>query len=77
MQESIKRVGAKWVVYPKKGGSRLGTHSSKEKAIKQLSAIEISKKERGVKEYIKQRMVDVADKKLFLEKLLEKCKYKN
>jgi uncharacterized protein YwlG (UPF0340 family) len=77
MQESIKRIGDKWVVYPKKGGSRLGTHSSKEKAQKQLSAIEISKKERGVKEYIKQRMVDVKDKRLFLERLLEKCKCKN
>tara|TARA_R110001592_G_C12932878_1_gene729658 strand:+ start:309 stop:704 length:396 start_codon:yes stop_codon:yes gene_type:complete len=42
--ESIKKVGKKWAVYPKKGGKRLGTHSSKAAAKKQLAAIEISKK---------------------------------
>lgn len=43
MDETIKKVDNKWVVYPKKGGKRLGTHSSKEKALAQLRAIEINK----------------------------------
>ena len=43
MKETIKKVDGKHVVYPKKGGKRLGTHTTKEKAQKQLAAIEISK----------------------------------
>ena len=43
--ETIKHVDGKWVVYPKSGGDRLGTHDTKEKALKQLRAIEISKNE--------------------------------
>ena len=43
IEETIKKVGGKHVVYPEKGGKRLGTHTSKEKAEKQLAAIEISK----------------------------------
>ena len=39
----IKKVGNKWVVYGKDGGKRLGTHDTKEKALKQLRAIEMSK----------------------------------
>ena len=39
----IKKVGNKWVVYGKDGGKRLGTHDTKEKAAKQLRAIEMSK----------------------------------
>lgn len=37
----------KWAVYPKKGGKRLGTHDTKAGAVRQLAAIEISKKRRG------------------------------
>ena len=44
LNEVIKKVGDKYVVYSKKGGKRLGTHASKAKAKKQLAAIEISKK---------------------------------
>lgn len=53
----IKKVGNKWKVYPskpKKGEKvrkALGTHSTKEKAIKQLQAIEISKNENKVLSY--------------------------
>jgi hypothetical protein len=36
----------KWAVYPKKGGKRLGTHDTKSGALRQLAAIEISKKRR-------------------------------
>jgi hypothetical protein len=43
LKETIKKVDGKYVVYPKKGGARLGTHDSEEAAKKQLAAIEISK----------------------------------
>jgi len=41
--EKIARRGDKWVVLDSKGKKVLGTHPSKEKAVKQLQAIEISK----------------------------------
>ena len=43
IRETIKKVGNKYIVYPKKGGKRLGTHSTRKSAKKQLAAIEISK----------------------------------
>jgi hypothetical protein len=43
LEETIKKVAGKYVVYPKKGGKRLGTHSSRSAALKQLGAIEASK----------------------------------
>ena len=43
MGERIAHEGDSWVVYPHKGGSRLGTHPTKKAALKQLAAIEISK----------------------------------
>jgi predicted nucleotidyltransferase len=42
----LKHVGSKWYVLDSSGKKVLGKHSTKEKAVKQLSAIEISKKER-------------------------------
>lgn len=47
LEETIKRIKNKYVVYPKKGGKRLGTHKTKKAAKKQLAAIEISKAKRG------------------------------
>jgi hypothetical protein len=47
LEETIKKVGNKYAVYPKKGGDRLGTHETKKAAEKQLAAIEISKAKRG------------------------------
>lgn len=45
LQERIVALpDGKWAVYPKKGGKRLGTHATKTDAIRQLAAIEISKK---------------------------------
>ena len=43
MNERISKVDGKYVVYPKKGEDRLGTHDTKKKALKQLAAIEINK----------------------------------
>lgn len=42
VKEGVKKVGKKYAVYSKKG-KRLGTHTSKAKANKQMAAIEISK----------------------------------
>ena len=39
----IKKVGNKYVLYPKGGGSRLGTHPTKAAALAQERAIEASK----------------------------------
>ena len=47
LEETIKRTDKEYVVYPKKGGKRLGTHKTKKAAKKQLAAIEISKAKRG------------------------------
>jgi hypothetical protein len=41
--ETIKKVDGKYVVYPKSGGDRLGTHNTYKDALKQLQAIEASK----------------------------------
>ena len=43
VEETVTKIGDKYVVYPKKGGKRLGTHSTKTAALKQLAAIEINK----------------------------------
>lgn len=44
MNERIKKIDDKYVVYPKSGGKRLGTHNTKKDALRQLAAIEINKK---------------------------------
>jgi hypothetical protein len=43
VDETIRKVDGKYVVYPKRGGKRLGTHDTEKDAKKQLAAIEISK----------------------------------
>ena len=43
MAERIVKVDNSYVVYPKNGGTRLGTHPTKKAALKQLAAIEINK----------------------------------
>ena len=45
--ERIENVDGKFVVYPEKGGKRLGTHDTRKEAEKQLAAIEISKQKKG------------------------------
>ena len=47
LEKIVALPDGKWAVYPKKGGKRLGTHDTKAGAIRQLAAIEISKKRRG------------------------------
>jgi len=44
LMEMISKVGSKYKVLDSSGKKVLGTHRTKEKAIKQLAAIEISKK---------------------------------
>ena len=57
IKEIIKKVDGKFVVYPEKGGKRLGTHDTHDKAKKQLQAIEISKQknEATLKDYPKEK----------------------
>jgi hypothetical protein len=43
INEKIVQRGKNWVVMNKKGTKVLGTHPTREKAVKQLQAIEISK----------------------------------
>jgi len=43
IRETIRKVDGKYVVYPEKGGKRLGTHSTKAAAEKQLTAIHLNK----------------------------------
>ena len=43
LRETIRKVDGKYVVYPQKGGKRLGTHSTKKAAEKQLTAIHLNK----------------------------------
>ena len=43
MNERIKKIDNKWVVYPKGKGDRLGTHSTKKAALQQLAAIHLNK----------------------------------
>ena len=45
IRETIRKVDGKYVVYPEKGGKRLGTHSTKAAAEKQLTAIHLNKEE--------------------------------
>lgn len=41
--ETINKENGKYIVRAKKSGKKLGTHSTKKKALKQLAAIEINK----------------------------------
>jgi hypothetical protein len=46
IRETIRKVDGKYVVYPEKGGKRLGIHSTKAAAEKQLTAIHLNKEEK-------------------------------
>jgi hypothetical protein len=44
VDDMIRKRGEKWVVLDSSGKKVLGTHSSREKAVKQMQAIEASKR---------------------------------
>jgi hypothetical protein len=69
IKETIKKVDSKYVLYPKNGGKRLGTHSSKESAEKQERAIQVSKHGRSGSE-LKEKLRDIIrqEKKSIKEK---------
>jgi len=48
IKEIIRKIGDEYAVYPKSGGKRLGTHSTRKAAEKQLAAIHINKEEAGI-----------------------------
>ena len=58
IKEKIKKIGNSYVVYPKKGGKRLGTHRTKKAAKKQLAAIEISKSMKNESTYLDEGLFD-------------------
>lgn len=43
----LKKIGGKYVVFDSSGKKRLGSHASRKAALRQLAAIEISKKSKG------------------------------
>jgi hypothetical protein len=43
LAEEIRKINGKYVVYPKGGGKRLGTHGTRAEAEKQLTAIHLNK----------------------------------
>ncbi len=43
LAEEIRKINGKYVVYPKGGGKRLGTHDTRAEAEKQLTAIHLNK----------------------------------
>ena len=45
LRETIRKVDGKYVVYPERGGKRLGAHSTRKAAEKQLTAIHLNKEE--------------------------------
>jgi hypothetical protein len=47
LTEKIMKSGKNWVVTSSSGDKVLGKHKSKKKALAQLAAVEISKKQRG------------------------------
>jgi len=60
LKETIRKVGDKYVVYPEKGGKRLGTHDTRAAAEKQLRAIHINKENvsHRIKDYQQKPPVD-------------------
>ena len=45
LRETVRKVDGKYVVYPKKGGKRLGTHNTLKQAQDQLTAIHLNKEQ--------------------------------
>jgi len=45
LRETIRKVDGKYIVYPERGGKRLGAHSTRKAAEKQLTAIHLNKEQ--------------------------------
>lgn len=78
----IKKKGNKWIVMDSSGKKVLGTHQSKDKAMKQLAAVEISKKNKKKEKPQMQNehhfyMLRCAELNEIKTKLLEKIKQLN
>jgi len=60
IKETIRKIDGKYVVYPEKGGKRLGTHDTRAAAEKQLRAIHVNKEDvsHRVKDYQQKPPVD-------------------
>lgn len=65
LKETVRKVNGKYAVYPKKGGKRLGTHSSKKAAEKQLTAIHLNK-EQSEQGTVNITLQDIKGKKVVL-----------
>ena len=79
IRETIRKVDGKYVVYPEKGGKRLGTHSTKKAAEKQLTAIHLNKENYAdgkVKDQLRKYIDDYTEIDLDLLKKLLKDKKK-
>lgn len=76
----IKRQGKNWIVTDSSGKKILGTHPSKEKALKQLAAVEISKKTKekeGMQTEEQKYMLRCAELNEIKKKLIEEIKSLN
>ena len=66
LAEKIRKVDGKFVVYPKKGGARLGTHPTRAAAEKQLRAIHAKESVNEQEETINFDLRDIQGKKVVL-----------
>lgn len=71
LKETIRKVDGKYVVYPEKGGKRLGTHSTKAAAEKQLTAIHLNKEGTGGADT---SWIGADDEKITLQDILDLTK---
>jgi hypothetical protein len=74
ISEKIQKRGDNWVVLSSSGDEVLGTHDTKDKALKQLAAIEISKAKRAKMKEAFEKVIyeaDKSDRVKIVNKLLE------
>lgn len=77
VNETIRKIGNKWKVYPKAGNKVLGTHDTKKQALAQLKAIEASKNKSedvipgGLGDKVTEKSVDPTQLKMGIEVEME------